>query len=151
MLKRDWSTLNCIQKGTFGEYYAKMVFTMYGSEVYTSEIDDRGIDFVCRFNNSKFYEVQVKTVSNQNLQFIAEHKFKKSPEFLVALVRLVNEQEPELYVFCGIDWDSEEGLLKFNSYEGKKSLPSYEIRISKKRLGTLQQYSMENWYNRIIT
>ena len=36
--------LNRMQKGTFGEYFAKMEFAMFGFEVYTSEVDDRGID-----------------------------------------------------------------------------------------------------------
>lgn len=32
--------------GTFGEYYAKMELTSYGMSIYTSEVDDHGIDFV---------------------------------------------------------------------------------------------------------
>jgi len=129
MKKYDWEKLNRIQKGTYGEYLAKMEFTMFGAEVYTSEVDDRGIDFVCRFPNSDFFEVQVKTVSNFNLQFVNKDKFKKEANFLVVLVRLVQYEKPELYVFRGTDWDSsDDGLLKFNPYEGKKSQAAFEIR-----------------------
>ena len=32
--------------GTFGEYYAKMTLASYGMSIYTSEVDDHGIDFV---------------------------------------------------------------------------------------------------------
>lgn len=139
MNKYNWKELNNIQKGTFGEYFAKMEFTLFGSEVYTSEVDDRGIDFVARFPDSDFYEVQVKTVSDENLQYINEDKFKKEDGFLVALVRLKQNCEPCIYVFKGTDWDSDssDGLLKFNKYEGKKSKPAYEIKLSKNRLPVL--------------
>lgn len=88
MNKYDWNKLNRIQKGTFGEYFAKMEFTLFGAEVYTSEVDDRGIDFIVRFPNSSFYEVQVKTVSNLNLQWVNKDKFKIDKMFLVVLIRL---------------------------------------------------------------
>jgi hypothetical protein len=149
MKQCNWNKLNRIQKGTFGEYYAKMEFTMFGAEVYTSEVDDRGIDFVCRFPNSGFYEVQVKTISDVNLQFVNKDKFKARSDFLVVLIRLEQLKEPELYVFKGTDWDSNDGLLKFNSYEGKKSAPAYEIRLSKLRLRALQEYSLENRYSEL--
>ncbi len=45
-MRQQWSQLNKQQKGTFGEYVAKMEFAMYGFLVFTAEVDDRGIDFV---------------------------------------------------------------------------------------------------------
>lgn len=46
MPNMKWSKLSYMQLGQYGEYYAKMEFTSYGSDVYTSEIDDHGVDFV---------------------------------------------------------------------------------------------------------
>ena len=58
-----WSKLNRMQLGRYAEYYAKMEFTSYGFEVYTSEVDDHGVDFVVKDPESKiFYEVQVKAI-----------------------------------------------------------------------------------------
>ena len=42
----NWSKLNHLQLGKYAEYYAKMEFASYGYEVYTSEVDDHGVDFV---------------------------------------------------------------------------------------------------------
>lgn len=152
MQEYNWKALNNIQKGTFGEYFAKMEFTMFGAEVYTSEVDDRGIDFVCRFPSCPhFYEVQVKTVMDFNLQFINETKFKKSTSFLVVLVRLKDGEKPEIYVFRGTDWDSEDGVLKFNRYEGKKSQPAYEIRLSQKRLDAMEKYRLSERYSELCS
>ena len=43
-----WSRLSHLQLGRYAEYYAKMEFASYGYDVYTSEVDDHGVDFVAR-------------------------------------------------------------------------------------------------------
>ena len=48
MPNTSWSNLNHMQLGKYAEYYAKMEFTSYGYDVYTSEVDDHGVDFVAR-------------------------------------------------------------------------------------------------------
>lgn len=54
-----WSKLNKNQLGKYGEYYAKMKFASYGWDVYTSEIDDHGVDFVAKdVKTGNFFEVQ---------------------------------------------------------------------------------------------
>jgi hypothetical protein len=57
-----WSRLNKQQVGAFTEYFVKMEMTMYGFQVYGTEVDDRGIDFVARFEQKPFIEVQVKSL-----------------------------------------------------------------------------------------
>ena len=37
-MRYNWKAFNRQQKGTYGEYFAKMEFTMYGFEVYTAEV-----------------------------------------------------------------------------------------------------------------
>ena len=52
MPKKNWSELSKQQIGRYAEYYAKMEFASYGFEVYTSEVDDHGVDFVAKLPNS---------------------------------------------------------------------------------------------------
>lgn len=66
MYNLNWSRdeLQNRQKlGTFGEYYAKMTLASYGMSIYTSEVDDHGIDFVAE-TKSGFLKFQVKTIRN---------------------------------------------------------------------------------------
>ena len=58
----NWSKLNHMQLGRYAEYYAKMEFTSYGYDVYTSEVDDHGVDFIAKNPTGHFWEVQVKAV-----------------------------------------------------------------------------------------
>jgi hypothetical protein len=151
MMMNEWNKLNRLQKGSFGEQYAKMLFTKYGAEVYSSDVDDRGIDFVARFPNSEFYDVQVKTVMDMNLAYINKTKFKKSERFLVVLVRLEQGKEPEVYVFRATEWDSEDGLLKYNPYIEAESAPAYEIHLSRSRLQQMGKYLFEQRISELRT
>jgi len=49
-----WSILNKQQVGAYAEYFVKMELTMYGFQVYGTEVDDRGIDFVARHDLGPF-------------------------------------------------------------------------------------------------
>ena len=43
-----------MQLGKYAEYYSKMEFTSYGYDVYTSEIDDHGVDFAAKILRQVF-------------------------------------------------------------------------------------------------
>ena len=61
----NWSKLNSLQIGRYAEYYAKMEFASYGFDVYSSEVDDHGIDFIVK-KQKKYYEIQVKSLRDAN-------------------------------------------------------------------------------------
>jgi hypothetical protein len=71
----QWSKLSHLQLGKYAEYYAKMEFASYGYEVYTSEVDDHGVDFIAKApDTSVYYEIQVK--SSRNTKYVYETKDK---------------------------------------------------------------------------
>lgn len=45
MQRHQWSRFNNQQVGACAEYLVKMEFTIFGLRVYSSEVDDRHIDF----------------------------------------------------------------------------------------------------------
>ena len=56
MPRMKWDKLNQRQLGQYGEYYAKMEFASYGYDVYTSEVDDHGVDFCCKgYSNGNIF------------------------------------------------------------------------------------------------
>jgi len=139
-MRYEWSKLNHLQKGRYAEYYAKMSFTSYGFEVYTAEVDDRGIDFVVRKEPGGFLEVQVKSVTGNNYSFIEKSKFKMNDQFLITLIRFIDGMEPQLYLFRGSDWNCKNNFLVDYDYEGKKSKPEYGINLSKKSMPELMNF-----------
>lgn len=69
-MNTDWEKLSPLQLGQFGDYYTKMEFASYGYEVYTSEVDDHGVDFIAKDKDTGiFYEVQVKSLYKSNYNY----------------------------------------------------------------------------------
>jgi len=66
----QWNHLNTQQVGKYAEYFYKMELTMYGFHVFTTEVDNRGIDFVARYEQGPFIEVQVKSLRGMGYVFM---------------------------------------------------------------------------------
>lgn len=146
MTTKNWSEIGHLQLGRIGEYYAKAEFIMHGFEVYTTEVDDRGVDFVAKSKGGKFYQVQAKAVRNNNYMYIRKSKLELAESNLVCYMRFVDGEEPEVYVIPSTVWKNpDQELFKAPDYEGKKSQPEYALYVSKKgNLEKLQKYRAED-------
>jgi hypothetical protein len=148
MERYNWSALNKQQVGAFAEYFVKMELTMYGFQVFGTEVDDRGVDFVTRFDEGPFLAVQVKSV-RCNLRrpsgyvFMPETFFQPQPHLYLALGLLDTGQPPALYLIPSLAWAESNPLLVYRPYEGLKSKPEYGINISKKNMPLLEPYRFQ--------
>ena len=149
-MRYNWKKLNRQQVGTFSEYYVKMELTMYGFQVYTSEIDDRGIDFVARYNKERFLSIQVKSIRGNSYVFMQKDKVELSNDLYLALAILDEGKEPKLYLIPSIAWQSPNSLLVDRDYEGKKSNPEWGINISDKNEHLLNKYIFAQTVERLI-
>ena len=143
MDRLNWSRLNHMQVGRYAEYYVKMELTLYGFEVYSSEVDDRGIDFVARPPGGGFYEVQVKSVRGFNYVFLRKEKFAVSAHRLVAVVILHEGAAPELYLIPMTAWLTPNKLFASRDYEGKKSKPEWGLNLSPANQALIDRYRFE--------
>ena len=107
----QWTKLNHLQVGRYGEYFAK-IFTAYGFYVYSSEVDDHGVDFIAKSKANKYLEVQVKTICKTNYMFIKKDKIHIDNQHIVALVRLKDYEEPEMFVFPASVWNNPNDVFK---------------------------------------
>ena len=144
MLKTSYKHLNTVQKGSFAEAYAKMAFTLEGFEVYTTEYDDRGVDFVIRNNDGIYFSVQVKAAGESVNPFVYAEKFHVSQDFLLCAIRLIEGDVPEIYLAAGTDWDEEKECPHFNPGGGNAGA-YYELRFAKRYSGSLKRHRFENY------
>lgn len=142
-----WSQLSGMQLGRYAEYYAKMEFTSYGYDVYTSEVDDHGVDFVAKYD-SKFYEVQVKSVRQDGYLYIPKEKVIVSDNFLICYMRFTDDNLPDVFVFPATVWNSPNALFVDRPYDkpGQKSKPEYGISYNKKNAPLLKKYRAESFF-----
>ena len=149
MPNTNWSQLNHLQLGRYAEYYAKMEFASYGFEVYTSEVDDHGVDFVAKLpGKNKFYEVQVKSVRDYGYIYMAKSKMPElSEERLVCYLHFVDGKLPDVFVIPATAWKNPNVVLVDRKYDtpGQKSEPDWGINISKKNYDLLANYKADNW------
>lgn len=134
--------------GTFCEYYAKMALASYGMSIYTSEVDDHGIDFVAE-STEGFLKFQVKSVRvNTNYVFMRETCFDINDSFLyLILIILKDGEHPDMYMIPASAWNNKESkLLVYHAYEGKKSAPEYGVNLSARNQQELDQYKLDKMF-----
>lgn len=149
MERYDWSRLNHLQLGRYAEYFVKMEFTLYGFEIYSAEVDDRGIDFVVRKERGPFYEVQAKSSRNLNYIFLHKDKFPLREPLMAAVVLFSDRRAPQLYLIPSTEWARPSALLVSRDYEGKQSKPEWGINLSQKNLPLLAEFSFQSVVSRL--
>lgn len=148
-----WSELSAMQLGRYAEYYAKMEFASYGFDVYTSEVDDHGVDFIVKSPTGVFYEIQVKSVRDYNYTYILKSKMKKlTHRRLVCYLNFKNDRLPDVFVIPSTVWDEPNEVFVDREYSapGLKSKPEWGIQVSKKNYELFQEYRIEKNIYKIV-
>lgn len=153
MYNLNWSREELTRQklGTFAEYYAKMTLASYGLSIYTSEVDDHGIDFVAETKQG-FLKFQVKAIRGKT-----GYVYMKAKDYNVLdqslylfLILLTDGEHPAMYVIPASAWENAEtNLFVFHTYEGKKSEPEYGINLSKKNAAQLEEYRIADFIARL--
>lgn len=143
----NWSKLKPMQIGRYAEYYAKMEFTSYGYEVYTSEVDDHGVDFIAKGPEGVFSEVQVKAVRD-NYVFIRKDKILPDDAHLVCYMRFSDGALPEVYIIPASVWKAPNAVFVSRDYKPEqKSKSELGINFSVKNAHLLEPYRAENYFS----
>lgn len=146
MPNKNWSDLNPLQMGRYAEYFAKMEFASYGLEVYTTEVDDHGIDFIVKDKKGRFCEIQVKSKTEKGYVFMQKSKFDISNKNLyLTLLVFQDGKLPDIFLIPTEAWKSPNEVFVDRLYDkpGQKSAPEYGINISQKNYNVLQMFKFE--------
>ena len=116
---------------------------MYGFDVYTTEVDYQGIDFIIKGTDNEYYDVQVKSVLRSNYIYMNKKKFDLRKNLLLVLIVHEENQAPNIYLIPSLEWEKPTALLVDRNYEGKKSAPEWGISLSKKNNTLLQKFDFD--------
>ena len=149
MSRHCWKNLNKQQVGAYAEYFFKMELTMHGFQVYSTEVDDRGIDFVARRETGPFIELQVKSLRGMGYVFMQKTKFPLRQNTYLALCLFTEGKEPDLFLVPSTAWLTPNSLFADRNYdgEGMKSKPEWGLNVSQKNLEALSAFSFEKAIN----
>lgn len=150
MPRMKWDKLNQRQLGQYGEYYAKMEFASYGYDVYTSEVDDHGVDFVARdIVTGTFYEVQVKSIYKGKYTYMQKQHMSVDDKYrLVCFLKFEDDRLPEVYIIPATAWQKPNAILVDRKYDkqGQKSKPEWGISYTIKNKKLIEKYKAENFF-----
>lgn len=137
----NWNKLTKLQLGKYAEYLTKMEFLLLGCDVFCSEVDQHGIDFVVRASQGCHFDVQVKSFQSKpgTTPYIYMEKgiFKPDPSLLLAVVQFVQGEPSKLFLLQSGDGSSHHPLFESRDYVGKKSPPEWGLTLSKKKMALL--------------
>ena len=151
MPNTKWAELNSMQLGRYAEYYAKMEFASYGFDVYTSEVDDHGIDFVAKTKDGRFLEIQVKSIYKSNYVFMQKTKWNiDDPNTFLVLLLFEDGKLPETYLIPAIAWKTPNKLLRDKNYEGLNSNPEYGLNLSRTNMPLLHPFKIEDVFKSFL-
>jgi hypothetical protein len=144
--RHSWKSLNKQQVGAYAEYFVKMELTMHGFQVYSTDVDDRGIDFVARRDADPFIEVQVKSLRTMGYVFMQKTKFPLRQGTYLALCLFTEGHEPKLFLVPSTVWLTPNAVFVDRKYEGDgmKSKPEWGVNVSQKNMPELSKYAFES-------
>lgn len=117
---------------------------MYGFDVYSSEVADRGIDFVIRRKPDSYYDIQVKSVRGLNYIFFPKEKFPLRSNLIAAIVLFTENETPKIFLIPSFEWKFPNTLLVDHEYTAKKSKPEWGLNLSLKNISILEKYNFED-------
>jgi hypothetical protein len=144
-----WDHLNPLQLGRLAEYFVKMELTRYGLEIYSSEVDNSGIDFIAKTSSSRYYDFQVKSVREYNYIFFPKNKSFLRDNHIVVIVIFIEKEEPDLFLITSNFWKTPGEILVSRDYEDEESEPDWCINLSKKTCNLLEPYRPEKIINKL--
>ncbi len=143
----NWTQLKPQQLGRYAEYYTKMEFASHGCDVYTSEVDDHGIDFVVKDKNNRFCEIQVKSIRGTGYVFMQKNKFDITNKNLyLALLIFEVGKLPDIFLIPSQAWEVPNEIFVDRNYDkpGQRSVPEYGVNISKRNYSILEIFKFED-------
>jgi hypothetical protein len=121
------------------QYLAKMEFILHGCDVFTSEVDDHGIDFVIRTRAGRHYDVQVQSYRPASNKYVYLQKSVPHLTPIASGPGAVRGWEPAaLFLVPSCIDGAPNPILESRDYgEGKKSDPEWGLTLSRKKLALL--------------
>ncbi len=146
----NWSEMSHLQLGRCAEYLAMAEFLSYRYEIYPSEVDDHGVDFLVKSPEGVLYEVQVKSTRGSYVYIPKSKMPRLDAQRLVCYLRFADRFPPELYVIPAYAWKAPNAVLVSRDYgKGRRSKPEWGINYAKKNLDLLRPYRSENIFSKI--
>ena len=141
LFRPDVKKLSKQQLGKYAEYLVKIAFLGAAFEVFTPEVDERGVDFLARRPGEQPYDVQVKSVRGLGYIYLRKRHFAPKPQLVVAVAVFDESSVPFLFLIPSREWSRKNRppfLVDRDFPPPRVSQPEYGLTLSKRHWAELQ-------------
>lgn len=137
------------------EQFVKQELMKAGLEVFASESDNRGVDFIVKAPSGKYHELFLQPI---NLDFARSVKIPKGDlgelkdNLWIALVFVMKGIGPVLHLIPSKILESPDNYIFFDHEQDVrfKHLSNWEIKVFQKSIGELSKYSLTNMVSKLV-
>ncbi|TRX51278.1 hypothetical protein FNH22_24390 [Fulvivirga sp. M361] len=134
--------------------FVEQELTKASLEVFSSERESRGVDFIAKTPSRKYHELFLQPI---NLDFTRSVKIPKGDlgepkdNLWIALVFVMKEIEPVLHLIPSKVLENPDNYIFFNHEQDERfsHLSNWEIKVFQKSIGELSKYSLTNMASRL--
>ncbi|MEM7549491.1 MAG: hypothetical protein AAF363_07450 [Bacteroidota bacterium] len=136
------------------EQFVKQELMKAGLEVFASESENRGVDFIIKTPSGKYHELFLQPI---NLDFTRSVKIPKNDlgelkdNLWIVLVFVMKGMEPVLHLIASKVLQSPDNYIFFEHEQGErfKHLSNWEIKVFQKGIGELSKYSLTSMISKL--
>lgn len=149
-----YDELHHLSISRIAEYYTKLMMTLHKLDVYTTEVDNKGIDFIVRNPNGKYFDIQVKSIRYPNTSYVFIPKEgvwrdgNLRDNLMLALMVFQNHKTPELYLIPSTAWMKESQVLKNRTLY---KVPEWGLNYSIRNQPLLEQFKLEKIIHTLLS
>ena len=131
------------------EQFVKQELMKAGLEVFASESENRGVDFIVKTLSGKYHELFLQPI---DLDFTKSVKIPKGDlgklkdNLWIALVFVMKGMEPILHLIPSKALENPDNYIFFDHEQDERfsHLSNWEIKVFQKSIGELSKYSLTN-------
>lgn len=133
----------------YAQHFAKLEFMKAHLEVLQNESANKGIEFIVKNKLGNYHEIYLQPINlekDRGVKIPKEDLGELKESLWIALVLLMKETEPVLYLIPSITFTKPDNYIFFENEQGERFsyLSNWEIKVFTKAIPELSKYEFAN-------
>lgn len=129
----------------YAQHFVKLELMKARIEVYQNESADKGIEFIVKNKLSNYHEIYLQPINlekDRSVKIPKQDLGELKDSLLIALVLLMKETEPVLYLIPSTIFVNPDNYIFFENEQGERFsyLSNWEIKVFTKAIPELSKY-----------
>lgn len=133
----------------YAQHFVKLEFMKVRIEVFQNESANKGIEFIIKSKPGNYHEIYLQPINlekDRSVKILKQDLGELNDSLWIALVLLMKETEPVLYLIPSIIFENPDNYIFFENEQGERFsyLSNWEIKVFTKAIPELSKYEFSN-------